>query len=448
MRTSGDDTFDRILGGGVPEGGTLLLVGDPWAGTGRLATTVLRGEGPGLYLTTERHATGAPTAPGVSGGGLPDDVEGATFEWVDEELVVHRLARGTRTNLTAVPESDPVPGRVVVDGVDALVGMCGGWSPVVSLLSRLEDTGATCVVTATDPDESLLRHAAVVVEAWQESVGGDYQPYCRVRQHRTAPHDSRKHRLALTAEGAAVVARERAASVPRLATDIEAFDDLTGGGFARGGTTVFEHDGSADHWPFTAAVCAHVIERDATVVCITAPGIVTARMNDFVEPRVGDVGSLMDDDSLYVVDTVSQTPETPARSSLPPENVIVQAEVGSIQEAIRSLVADLSGQAVLAVLEVTPLLHLVEDDQARQLFYWASANVLAMEGLSLVLAVDREVAGDRLTSFFTGSAEQVFRTWQADDGIQYLSVEKSPDGSPGHTRAIEPLSDPPFVRLR
>lgn len=442
MRSTGDETFDDLLGGGLPEAGTLLLDGESGTGKSRLATTFLADAEDGLYLTADQPPAGVGRALP-----LPDGVDRAAVERIDEELVVHRIGSGERTNLAAVPEREDAV-RVVIDGVDALAELCDGWSAVVDLLARFEETGATCVVTGTDPGDSLVRHATVVVECWQEAVGGDYQPFCRVRQHRTSLHDGRRHRLALTSEGAEVVARERGGTTPRLATDIDAFDELTGGGFARGGTTVFEHDGTADHWPFTASVCAHVIERDATVVCITAPGIVTSRMNDYLEARVGDVHSLMESDSLYVVDTVSQAPDSMARASLPSENVIVRAEVGSVQEAIRSLVADLGGQPVLAVLEVTSLLHFVEDDQARQLFYWARANVLAMEGLSLVLAVDREVAGDQLTAFFSGNAEQVFRTWQADDGIQYVSVEKSQDGSPGHSRAIEPIDDPPYVRLR
>lgn len=442
MRSTGDGTFDDLLGGGLPASGTLLLTGESGTGKSRLATTFLAEAGTGLYLTADQPPAGVGRALP-----LPDGVDRAAVEHVDDELVVHRFGSGERTNLAAVPDRED-SSRVVVDGVDALADRCGGWSAVVDLLARFEETGATCVVTGTTPGDSLVRHATVVVECWQEAVGGDYQPFCRVRQHRTSPHDSRRHRLALTPGGAEVVARERSGGAPRLATDIEAFDDLTGGGFARGGTTVFEHDGTADHWPFTASVCAHVLERGATVVCITAPGIVTSRVDDYLEARVGDVRSLMEDDSLYVVDTVSQAPDTMTRATLPPDNVIVQAEVGSVQEAIRSLVEDLAGQPVLAVLEVTSLLHLVEDDQARQLFYWASANVLAMEGLSLVLAVDREVAGDQLTAFFSGSAEQVFRTWQADDGIQYVTVEKSQDGSPGHSRAVEPIDDPPYVRLR
>ncbi len=442
MRSTGDQTFDDLLGGGIPESGTLLLLGESGSGKSRLATAFLNEPGDGLYLTADQ----PPTSVG-RGLPLPDDIDRAAVEWIDDELVAQHADNGARTNITAIPDRDAAS-RVVVDGVDALADRYGGWPAVVDFIARLEESGAACIITGTQPDDSLIRHATIVVECWQEAIGGDYQSFCRVRQHRTAPHDGRRHRVALTADGAEVVARERAGSAPRLATDIDEFDTLTGGGFTRGGTTVFEHDGNAHHWPFTASVCAHVIDRGATVVCITAPGIVTSRMNEYVEERIGDVHTLMEADSLYVVDPISQAPDTMTRAALPSDNVIVQAEVGSIQEAIRSLVNDLAGQPVLAILEITSLLHLVEEDQARQLFYWASANVLAMEGLSLVLAVDRKVAGDQLTAFFSGSAEQVFRTWQADDGIQYLAVEKSPDGSPGHSRAVEPIDEPPYVRLR
>lgn len=440
-RSTGDETFDAMLDGGVPAGRTVLLRGGPGTGTRRLATGFLAAgeDADALYVTADS------PAPSLRSG----DATVATLSDADDGIALS--VAGDTPETTDLPSLPGALGegydRVVVDGADGVAALAADDRFLPRLLSRFEEAGAACLVTTADEAPRLSRRAAGVVECWQEPVDGDYQAFVRVRKLDGVDHDTRRHRLALSGSTASVVPRESPQPSAKLRTGIEAFDDLAGG-FVRGGTTVFEHDGTADHWPFTAATCARVIENGAAVVLITAPGTVSGQVNDMLEPRLGSVQELMAKDALYVVDTVSHDRETTAMSGFPAENVIVQSEAGSLQESIRALVERLSGQPVLAVLEVTPVLHLVDGDQARQLFYWASANVLALDGLSLVLSVDRAVAGDELAAFFASSAEQVFRTWQGDEGIQYLSVRKSPDGSPGHSRAVEPLSEPPFVRLR
>jgi len=458
--STGDETLDEMLGGGIPDGRTLLVRGGAGVGKSRLAMQFLAA-GPDdedcLYVTTDeplgvvRSSFSAPDDRGltVAAAHREDGSGSVRFETDAESETVPYASLIER--LTA-PDWD----RVVVDGAPGLVHLGPdserGRQGLFHLLERLDAHDATAVLTATpDGPTDLDRAAHGVLDCWREAVEGDTRPFLRIRKLRGTDHDTRRHALAHDADGVSVAAREWATSQRPFRTGITSFDDLTGG-FVRGGTTVFQHEGTADHWPVTASLCVRAIEQDRPVVLVTAPGTLLDRINDLLADRVGTVRELMDRNQLFLIDPISRGPDAPALAGLPNENVVLQEVEGSVQEAIRTLVDALKGQIdeAVSVLEHTALQHLVDENQARQLFYWTSGSVMNDEAydLTLVLTVDREVTGDRLTSFFTGAADQVVRTWRGDDELQYLSVPKSPAGTPGHTRVVEPLETPPYVELR
>jgi KaiC/GvpD/RAD55 family RecA-like ATPase len=456
--STGDETFDEMLAGGVPAGRTLLVRGPAGVGKSRLGAQFLRtglAEGETcLYVTTDqprRVAAGAldlPEQPGLTVAAVdPHAGEGGVRFTTGESE--HAVSFRTLVDELSEPEWD----RVVVDGAAGLTDLAPdaevGRQGLHVLVERLDDHEATCLLTATPDDHrGVDRVVHGIVDCWRAEVAGDELTYVQVRKLRGRDHDTRRHVLAHEADGVHVARREAASTVDTVATGIPEFDALAGG-FVRGGTTVFTHEGATDHWPFTAALCVRAIEAGQTVVLTTAPGHLRSRVADLLEPRVGPVRELMAADRLYLIDPVSRAPDEPVLADFPRENVVLEAETGSVQEAIRTLVGELGGEEVVAVLEHAALQHLVSPDQARQLLYWAAGNVLELEeGLTLTLTVDPEASGEQLASFFAGAADQVVRTWQADDGLQYLSVPRSASGSPGYTRVVEPIADPPYVRLR
>lgn len=456
--STGDAVLDDMLCGGVPDGRTLLVRGPSGVGKSRLAVQFLdAGLAAGescLYVSTDEPqrvatATHSPP-PGVTVAAAHRDDGSDGIRFVTDARA-ETIPYGTLIERLSGTDWD----RVAVDGAPGLVDLAPdrqqGRQALVRLLQRLDDHDATAVMTATEDGPAAVdRVVHGVIDCWQEEIEGDLRRFLRVAKLRGHDHDTRRHALAHDADGVAVTPREWDIQEQPFPTGIESFDELAGG-FVRGGTTVFEHTGTAGHWPFTAALCVQAIEQNIPLVFVTAPGTLLNDVNELVADRVGSVTELMERNLLYLIDPISQTEKDPVLADLPDENVVLQAAKGSLQEAIRSLVDRLAGRTgeAVAVLEGSSIHHLVSDDQAQQLFYWASGSVMTVDDeLSLVLSVDREVAGTPVSSFLTGVADQVVRTWRGDDELQYLSVPKSPAGTPGHTRVVASLGEPPYVELR
>lgn len=453
--------FDEMLGGGVPEGRTLLLRGESGVGKSRLAVGFLRagleaGEDC-LYVTTDeplavaRSSLSLPTDQSLTvAAAHRDESGGGVHLEMDDEY--ETVPYGTLVERLSAPERE----RVVVDGAPGLLQLAPdrerGRHGLVHLLGRLDDHDATAVMTAADTGQADLdRVAHGIVDCWREPIEGDARSFIRVRKLRGVDHDSRRHALHHDDDGVTVAAREWDTLATPFRTGIGSFDELTGG-FVRGGTTAFQHQGTAEHWPFTASLCARAIEEGLPVVLTTAPGTLLNRVDGLLADRVGSVRALMERNQLFVIDPISRDPSDPAVADLPEENVVLQSVEGSVQEAIRTLLDKLRGRVdeAVSIFEHTAVQHIVDENQARQLYYWASGSVMNDDAydLTLVLTVDSEVTGQRLTSFFAGVADQVVRTWRGTDELQYLSVPKSPGGTPGHTRVVEPLEAPPYVQLR
>lgn len=447
-----------MLGGGVPDGRTLLVRGPSGVGKSRLAmqfleTGVSEGEAC-LYVTTDEPLSVARTsldpADGVAVAAVHRDGSGGGVRFVTAEGA-ETVPFGSLIERLSDDEWD----RLVVDGAGGLVELAPGRERGrhgrFHLLERLDEHDTTAVMTATDAQPaSIARAAHGVVDCWREEREGDARSFLRVAKVRSRDHDTRRHALAHGDDGVGVVPREWATHDDPFRTGIGSLDDLTGG-FVRNGTTLFEHDGTAEHWPFTAALAARAVEQGSPVVLVTAPGTLVNRVDELLADAVAPVTELMDRNLLYLIDPVSRSPGEPVVAGLPTDNVVLQEEEGSIQEAFRTLVAELGGRvdAAVAIIEHAAMAHLVTQNESRQLYYWADGNVMNGDyDLTLVLAADRTVAGERLTAFFSGAADQVMRTWRGTDELQYLSVPKSPAGTPGHTRVVEPLDVPPYVQLR
>lgn len=449
--TTGDDTLDAMLRGGLPAGRTCLLQGEPGAGKSRLAATVLRaGVAAGeqcLYVTTDESAAAA-----AASLPLPDDpaLTVAALEPGGDDALLVRTADGEET--VAPAPVDHLAGmaadRVVIDGAVGLSAAAADPTRTTrrvteDLLDRLEALGATTLVTTTQETVGLARRAHTVISLTAEMVRGDRQRFLEIRKCRGVDHDTRRHPFVLTDEGARVQARERGDAGAYLPTDAPGLDRA----FVDGGVTLFEYGAPASHWPMTTAAMARAIADGQQVIAFLDPGTAVQTVDTLLAERVGSLADLLAAGDLVLVDTVS-TADAPVLANLPSEHVYLLDEAESMQSIIRELAAEYGTEDVLSVVDHTAVQHLLTADQSRRLFSWAQANVMTLEGtLSMVLAVDPEVDATGVGPYFRGVADQVLRTWQDEDAIQYLSVERSPGGPPGYTRVVEHVDGPPYVRL-
>jgi hypothetical protein len=58
------------------------------------------------------------------------------------------------------------------------------------------------------------------------------------------------------------------------------------------------------------------------------------------------------------------------------------------------------------------------------------------------------VVADRIAAFHTDVAEQVLETRIHDNGLQYLTLRKSPCGFVGSTSLVEYVEEPPYIRVQ
>jgi hypothetical protein len=66
----------------------------------------------------------------------------------------------------------------------------------------------------------------------------------------------------------------------------------------------------------------------------------------------------------------------------------------------------------------------------------------------LVHVVNPNVVGDEIVEFYRDVAEQVLETWMPSDGLQYVSLQKSPCGFVGTTSLVEYVEEPPYIRVQ
>jgi hypothetical protein len=59
--------------------------------------------------------------------------------------------------------------------------------------------------------------------------------------------------------------------------------------------------------------------------------------------------------------------------------------------------------------------------------------------------INPRIQSDSLVGFFVDTSLQTLNFHRDDDGLEWLSVEKSPTGSPGASRLVSYESEPPYV---
>jgi len=466
----GDDTLDRMLGGGVPAGEAVLVTGE--RGTGKttlalqfLATGVAAGDRC-LFVSTEA----PPAAVGHSGGSAGWDLEAKDFGVVavtaqpgtvnDDQAITLETQAGDRPfdAFAAADASEyitryvsqfaPVD-RVVLDGASALATYQTQASPQTTLVDLLrvftDEFDATTLLTAEGPApiDPLQYLTAGTLHLYRESIDGDTHIEFSVRNLRGTGYDPRPVELTFDADGVtAPTSRGLSTSLTpgdNATTDIPGLDPLIGGGLVTGAGSLLRHDGRAPLVPLLSAVLAALHDQEYALTLIPPLDLGPTRLDRMLDSHDLDMDAMIADGDLYVVDFVGawDTAES---------NVYGATDDRTQLEGVLREVDELTVGRRATVASADVLTHTLGAPDVRTLRYYQEGQLLGAEDV-LLHVQNPGVVDATVAEFFLDAADQALSTWLTDDGRQYLSIEAAPSGAVGTTVAVEHTNERPYVTV-
>jgi circadian clock protein KaiC len=476
--SSGDETLDSVVGGGFPEQRALLVTGGPGTGKSTLAVQFLQeGLDQGercLYVSTEQRVEE-----------LADSFEPFGFELDHDDLAVTSIhARtgetvegGRDLTLETLKGENPFGGfaapfavehvgrylerfapcdRVVFDSISALTTLLDGDNFRRAVLDFIqlftEDFGATTLLTG---EGEGAKHAPVggaqysahgVLRLWREAVEDDLHRYLRVEKLRGVDHDRRAFELEFTDTGVTVTPSRRSQPVSikqhqHTPVGVEGLDALTGGGFVTGAGTLLEHDGQVNLAAFFSTLLASLHQRGFALTLVPTLQLTPRRVGGMLESHGLDARSMLRDGDLYVIDFTGAWDASAGR------NVYDAGDDVSTLKGVLREVDEMTEGNRATVANTNPIIHTLGDSGARELRYYQEGKLLDQDDM-LIHILNPDVVNDEIGSFFRDTANQVLRTWLTPDGLQYISLRKSPCGFVGTTSLVEYQSEEPYLRVQ
>ena len=470
--------LDGMLGGGVPEERSVLITGGPGTGKSTISMQFLQeGLEDGddcLFVSTEQ------TIEELRDSFEPYEFEldhenlsvtsihaepGQTLESDEEELVLQTLGdeegfvEGFDAPFTSeyiveyLREYAPCD-RVVLDSASGL--------RVVSENARVfrrtaldmirlftDEMGATSLFTAEDndgDDTNPLRFTTHgVVRLYHEEISEDPHRFLRVTKMRGVNHDRRRVEIEFTKEGVALSPKRRSQPPAlkqhkHMSVGVEGLDKLCGGGIVRGSTVLLQHDGHANLASILGSFVSTAVNRDHTLVLLPTRHLTPSRVGSVLEENGFTIEELIEQDRLYVLDMAGSWSEYAGGDNVREAT----DDVGDAVSFFRS--ADTGGGSTFAVAKTGAAVHRLGPGGARELQHFQEVETGPED--VVVNVHNPAVTDSRISGFFIDAAEQVLETRVLDDGLQYISLKKSPCGFVGSTSLVEFREDPPYFRVQ
>ena len=470
--------LDGMLGGGVPEERSVLITGGPGTGKSTISMQFLQeGLEDGddcLFVSTEQ------TIEELRDSFEPYEFEldhenlsvtsihaepGQTLESDEEELVLQTLGdeegfvEGFDAPFTSeyiveyLREYAPCD-RVVLDSASGL--------RVVSENARVfrrtaldmirlftDEMGATSLFTAEDndgDDTNPLRFTTHgVVRLYHEEISEDPHRFLRVTKMRGVDHDRRRVEIEFTEEGVTLSPKRRSQPPAlkqhkHMSVGVEGLDKLCGGGIVRGSTVLLQHDGHANLASILGSFVSTAVNRDHTLVLLPTRHLTPSRVGSVLEENGFTIEELIEQDRLYVLDMAGSWSEYAGGDNVREAT----DDVGDAVSFFRS--ADTGGESTFAVAKTGAAVHRLGPGGARELQHFQ--EVETGPDAVVVNVHNPAVTDSRISGFFIDAAEQVLETRVLDDGLQYISLKKSPCGFVGSTSLVEFREDPPYFRVQ
>jgi KaiC/GvpD/RAD55 family RecA-like ATPase len=479
----GDPTLDEMLGGGLPAGRSVLLSGGHGTGKSTIAMQFLQqgleNDEECLFVSTEQtvdelhdsfagfefdldHENLEFTSIHATPGQTLEGEDELTLETLDSTAEAETGAVGGGFNAPFTAEyimdhlrSHAPCDRVVFDSVSGLSVVSDGTErfrrTVLDLIRLFTDEfDATTLFTAEDREEDasgdLLRFTTHgVVELSRELVDEDVHRFLEVTKMRGIDHDTRRVELEFVADGVRV-GPSRRSQPPALknhrhrAVGIPGLDQLCGGGVVRGAGVLLEHDGRANLSALYSTLLSHAFETDQTVTLVPSIELRQSNVETLLESRGYDLRELLDDGDLFVVDLVGTW-------DIDHESVYRPGRTADALKETLSRIDDDSDGLRFSVFSADVVTQTLGESEARDVRYFEESNLLDDDD-TLLHVLDPSLHEGPVGPFYRNAAEQVLELWMRDDGLQYLTLRKSPCGFVGSTSLVEYVDEPPYLRVQ
>lgn len=479
--STGCERLDALLGGGVPSNRSLLVSGPPGTGKTTLGMQFLQaGLDDGedcLFVSTEQTVdeledTLDPYPFDLGSGNLTvitvHSEPGPTVER-DDDLVFRALEGGdravtkwfdlpfSRENVVHYLSEHSPKDRILLDSLSGLRPIAADrvsfWRSAYDLIRLFsDDFGATSLLTAghgrdeRDVVGDLLEYAThgVVRLSWRERTGQRHR-FLRVTKMRGRDHDDRPHRLVLGDDGAVVRPTQRTPPTglhrhEHLATGVPALDELLGGGLVRGGLVLLSHDGRTGYYTINTQLLTAALEEGMALAVALPAEVSLADLDRYWTANDWSVDGLLDDDRLFVLELVQG-------SDRDHRNVVGYDEADRDWRDLMALSYERSGDRPLfAFVDTEPLLEQLTPQRAREVRYRAAIQHTSEDDV-VVYTVNPALHDPTLVEFLVDASQQTLRIERADDGIEWLTLQKSPTGSPGTSAVVDYAEAPPYVDL-
>jgi circadian clock protein KaiC len=490
-RSTGDETLNRMLDGGYPADRATLLTGGPGTGKSTLSMQFLQaGLDAGedcLFVSTEQTAAELRDSFADFDFALDHDrldfasvhaAPGRTFEADEDVLTLQRLHDDPDADFGGFEDGFDTPfttdyiqeyltrfgsqDRIVFDSVTGLSAVSETAETfrrsVLDLIRFLTDElGATVLLTAEaadgghgdaasdGPATHLLRFTTHgVIELERRPVNGDPHRFLTIRKMRGVDFDRRTVEVEFVDAGLRT-APARRSQPPALkghrhrSVGIDGLDALTGGGLIRGAGVLLTHDGRANLSALLSTLLDHALSADESVTLLPTNDLRETRTRRLLAGHGWDLDDLLADGRLTVVDLIGAWDD---------ERPNVHTPTPSADAVTDLLVGSADGDADrFTLISADPLVHTLGETDARQVRYTTEAELTGGSN-GLVHVINPNVVGDRIVEFYRDVAEQVLETWMPSDGLQYVSLQKSPCGFVGTTSLVEYVDDPPYLRVQ
>ena len=474
--STGVDVLDEMLGGGLPTNRATLATGGPGAGKSTLGMQFLQaGLDAGeqcLYVSTEQtieelkdafsgfefdldHENLSYATVHASRGETIEDDDTFTLQTTDEN---EWFNRGFDAPFTGSYIEDhlrtytPVD-RVVFDSTSGLAVITEDVERYRRLVFDLirfftDEIGATTLFTAEDyPNDKrgdILQFTAHgVIKLETARIQDNARRFLSIPKMRGVDHDRRRVELSVR-DGRLSIGPRRRHNLSTLpdqrhrSTGIAGLDSLTGGGLVCGTGVLMSHDSQTTLTAVVGGLLDSILDTQA--VALVPPLELRERRLETLLDRFGySLSELLETDRLFVVDQIGGW-DTSQRNVFPQASTLPEARqrFETVESRVDGEWSTIEGTAGLA--------HSLGESAIRSLRYEEELTFLTDSEL-LVHLLNPAVVADEIAAFYRDSAEQIIEASQQSDGLQYLTLQKSPAGDVGSVGLLNPVDEQPYVRL-